>query len=181
MRWDKTFARILLLFSISNVVLAAPAVVRQGRFVTGRAGDDSTPLLAPNFDPSESSATSGSVTQGPPPEAAGSLHQDVAPALSVGSPAVDDPAPVSGTSESHYHDASPPTTLGNPQSQDDAPPASEAAQLHKDPISWSGTQPLPDWMHPSLYDWSDWRPNTEIEEIAEPGSKIYCFFCWDWH
>ena len=212
MRRDKTFARIFLIFSIASVVLAAPAVVRQRRFVTDRAGEESTDeltlLLAPNSDPSESSGSSGSVTQGPPPAAAGSRHQDLAPASVVSQ--LNDPASVSGTSESHYV---PPPTLGNPPSQDDVSSASELAQLHEVPLSGSGTQPLPDYTHPS---WYGWRPVTEIEEVAEPDVpdvqvddfhdhiyedfndhyeaylyrtalkekeklKEYCFLCWDWH
>ena len=37
MRRDKTLARVLLIFSISSVVLAAPALLRQRRLVTDRA------------------------------------------------------------------------------------------------------------------------------------------------
>ena len=167
MRRDKTFARILLILSIAIVVLAAPAVVRQRRFVIDRSGDESTDesTLLPyemidNYFTSQSSATSGIVAQGPPPSMAGSLHQD--------------PAPVSGTSELHHV---PPFMSGNLPSQPDPPlgseaqplldhppPASEATQLHKDPLPGSGTQPFPDDMHPL---WDEY-PVTEIEEVEEP-------------
>jgi hypothetical protein len=42
MRRDKTVARVLLIFSIASVVLAAPALVRQRRLVTDRADDEPT-------------------------------------------------------------------------------------------------------------------------------------------
>jgi hypothetical protein len=40
--WDKTVVRILLIFSIANIVLTAPALVRQRRLVTDRADDEPT-------------------------------------------------------------------------------------------------------------------------------------------
>ena len=168
MRRDKTFARILLIFSIAIAVLAAPAVVRQRRFVIDRSDDESTEksTLLPyemidNYFASQSSATSGSVAQGPPPSMAGSLHQDSAP-LSV-APQSNDPAPLSGTSELH-HD--PPLGSEAQPLLDHPPPASEATQSHTDPLPGSGVQPSPDDMHPS-WDASDWHPVTEIE-VVEP-------------
>jgi len=177
MRLDKTFARILLIFSTANVVLAAPAVVRQRSFVTDRSDDESTdkstPLLAKAIDSyhaSQSSATSGSVpvAQGPAPSLDGSVHQDSVP-VSV-APQLNDPAPGSGTLEFHFVPPPyvPPPTLGNPPSQHDLPLGSEATQLHKGPLPGSGSQPIPDDMHPS---WYDWRPNTEIEEVVNPVQK----------
>jgi hypothetical protein len=161
MRLDKTFVRILFIFSIASVVLAAPALVRQRRFVTDRS-DESTPLLASDFDSdgAESSATSGPVTQASPPSSAGAMHQDSAP-VSV-APQLNDPQPVSGASELHHVT---PSTLGDPPSQDDAPSTSAAAQLKNDPLPESGSQPLYGDMHPS---WHGWSPVTEIEEVAEP-------------
>ena len=170
MRRDKTFTRILLIFSIANVVLAAPAVVRQRHFVTDRSEDEPTDestllpdKLVDSYSASQSSAPSGSVTQASPPSSAESLHQDSAP-VSV-APQLNDPQPVSGTSELHV----PPFTSGNPPSQDDVLPASEAAQLHSDPLSGSRSQPLYEDMAPS---WYDWRPNTEIEEVVEPDVHV---------
>ena len=49
MRQDKTVARILLIFSIANVVLAAPASVRQRRLVTD--GSDDEPMDQPGQAP----------------------------------------------------------------------------------------------------------------------------------
>jgi hypothetical protein len=86
--------------------------------------------------------------------------QDLAP-LSV-APQLNDPAPVSGTSESHYV---PPSTSGNPPSQDDLQPASDSTQIHKDPLSGTEAQPFFEDSHPS---WHDFRPGTEIEEVAAP-------------
>ena len=184
MRPDKTFARILFIFSIANVVLAAPASVRQKRLVTNREGDkstsESTPLLAPNPDASSSSAGAQS------PSPAGSLHQDSAPASVAPQP--NDPQTESGTPESHYVPPSyvPPPTPGNPSSKDDpplgseaqpsldhTPPASEAAQLHSNPSPGTELEPHPffeNWdTHPS---WHDVRPITEIEEVAEPERHV---------
>jgi hypothetical protein len=48
MRQDKTVARILLIFFIANVVLAAPLLVRQRRLVTDRRGDE--PMGEPKLD-----------------------------------------------------------------------------------------------------------------------------------
>jgi len=42
MHRNKTFAGIFLIFSIANVVLGAPASIRQGHFVTERADDEPT-------------------------------------------------------------------------------------------------------------------------------------------
>ena len=160
MRRDKTFARILFIFSIANVVLAAPAV-RQRRFITDRYSDESTPLLDNLID--SYSTSQSSVTQASPPSSAGSLHQDSAP-VSV-DPQLNDPQPVSGTSE--LHDDTP-SSLGNPPSQDDAPQTSVAAQLKNDPLPGTGSQALHDDIHPSWHD-HDWQHvTTEIEEVAEP-------------
>ena len=164
MRQGKTVARILLIFSIANVVLAAPVLVQQRRLVTDRSDDkstdESTPLLEPNSDASESSVGSGRPSNAPPPSPA--VMQDLAP-LSV-APQLNDPAAVSGTSESHYV---PPSTSGNAPSQDDLPPPSDAAQIHQDPLPLPGpgTGPFFEDAHPS---WHDFRPGTEIEEVAEP-------------
>ena len=184
MRRDKTLARILFIFSIANVILAAPTLVRQTRFVTDRSGeeptDGSTPLLAPNSGAPESSAGSSWASQVPPPSQAESLDQD-STSLSV-APQSNDPQRASGKSESHYVPPpyAPPPTSGNPSSQNDpplgseaqplldhTPPASEAAQLHSNPSPGTGAQPFFKDSHPS---WHDFRPGTttEIEEVAEP-------------
>jgi len=42
MRLDKTVARVLLIYSIASVVLAAPTVVRQRHLITDRADDKPT-------------------------------------------------------------------------------------------------------------------------------------------
>ena len=161
MHQGKTVARILLIFSIANFVLAAPAIVRQRRFITDRSDeptDESTPLLAPISDASDSSAESGLSSQARPQSPA--VMQDLGP-VSVASQ-LNDPASVSGASESH---SVPPSMLGNPPSQDGLPPASEAAPIHKGPSSGTGAQPFFEDAHPS---WHDFRPGTEIEEVAEP-------------
>ena len=49
MRQDRTVARILLIFSIANIVLAAPTLVRQRRLVTDRTDDE--PTGEPEQDP----------------------------------------------------------------------------------------------------------------------------------
>jgi hypothetical protein len=70
MRRDKTFARILLIFSIAHVVLAAPAVVRQRGLVPNvpdnELTDEPVPSLETAPDVSETS---------PPPSQAASLHE----------------------------------------------------------------------------------------------------------
>ena len=148
MRLDKTFARILLIFFIANLVLAAPALVRQTRFVTDRLDneptDESTPLLEPA---SESSTGSGWASQAPTPSPTGSLDQDSTPVSVASQPNV--PQRASGTLELH-----------------DVPlPTSEATQLHNDPLAGTATQPIFEGSHPS---WQDFRPGTEIEEVVEP-------------
>ena len=186
MRQDKTFTQILLIFSIANVVLAAPAVMRQRRLVTDRSGDGSTDKSTPllndlidSYSASQSSAASGSVAQASPPSSAESWHQDSA--MASVAPQSNDPQPWSETSESHYAAPAyvPPFTSGNrdPPSQHDPPPetemqplfgnqpqASEAAQLHDDKLPASGAGPIFEDSHPS---WHDFRPGTEIE-VAEP-------------
>ena len=165
MRLDKTFARILLIFSIAGVILAAPALVQQRRLVTDRSGGESTdqpkPLPAPDSDMFESSLGWGGppkrLKTSPPSPA---VVQDLGP-VSV-TPQLNDPASVSGTSELH---SVPPSMLGNPPSQDYLQPASEAAPILKDPQSGTGAQPVFEDSHPS---WQDFRPQTEIEEVAGP-------------
>jgi hypothetical protein len=176
MRQDKIVARIILIFSIANAVLAAPAVVRQRSL--DHAGDKST-------DESVSSLGSGS----------GYLPDSEVPSdpetSSVETPSLisDDhdtsssihPPPAFDTdhyysdqlSESHFdsptedswdgslHSAGvpasgpqqlndPPHTSGRPPSQDRPTLESEAAQLHN-PLPGSGDQPLHDnplpWWH----------------------------------
>jgi hypothetical protein len=175
MRRDKTFARILLIFSIANVVLAAPVVVRQRRFVTDRSDGDvgeakDGVLLYPyevidNHFANQPPGSSGSVAQGPPPSMDGSLHQDSAP-VSV-APQSNEPAPVSENLPSQ-HD--PPLASEVQPLLDHPPPASEATQLH--PLPGSRAQSSPDDMHPSLDDWSPlWdnlHPVPEIEMVGEP-------------
>jgi hypothetical protein len=177
MRQDKTFTRILLIFSIASVVLAGPAVVRQRRLVTDRSGSDassddgstdgSRPLLdkvIDSYSTSQSPATLGSVAQAPPPSPAGpgSLDQDSAPG--------------SGTSELHHVPPPyvPPFTSGNrdPPSQPNAPPEVEMQPLggNQPPASESGDESLPDDAHPS---WHYYSPNTEIEEVGESEPDVH--------
>ena len=76
MRRDKTVARIILLFSIANLVLAAPALVRQRRLVIDRADDGPTDELQ---------ATSWSL------RLAGSVYQnEVVPAAPPSGPGSED-------------------------------------------------------------------------------------------
>ena len=125
MRRDKTFARILLIFSIAHVVLAAPAVVRQRSLVPdvpdNGSTDESVPLLETVSDVSETS---------PPTPQSASLHepsvgseQDSAPGLPAGSSHQDGVEPAAPpTSPARLHqDWTPPHESSNvPLFQDSA-------------------------------------------------------------
>ena len=166
MRRDKTFAQILLIVSIANLVLTAPALVPQGRLITDRAGDEPT-------------GESGQ-------DSAGLVHQEVvpvAPPPSVGSPAgseksltlsqmwsddslLDYLAKSSGSDS----DSSPNSPSGSHQ---DSVPVSGAEQLHGDLPSLSEglplqNKPFPWWLH------TDWRPpgKWEVGESSHSGPGV---------
>jgi len=166
MRRDKTFVRILLIFSIANVVLAAPAVMRQRHFVTDRRDDKPT----------------GDSEQDP----AGSVHQQVVPAVTpppVGSPTGSEKSP---TLSEMWSDESMLNYLAETSSDEDSVPnspsklhqdlvpvsgASAAPQLHDDlPIVSGGprlqNQPFPWWEH------TYWRPPAtwEVGESSHTAS-----------
>ena len=160
MRRDKTVARILLIFSIANVVLAAPALVRQRRLVTDRGDDEPTdesnpdapsngPVRQNSVSYSYSSADSTSLSGSEPgsrleslggysddedstPNSPPSLHQDFVPRPPSGS-LNQDSVPVSGGPESH----------------DDLPSVSGGPRLQPAPYQW--------WLH------TDERPPSQWE------------------
>jgi hypothetical protein len=146
MRQDKTFARILLIFSIANVILAAPALVQQRRLVTDRTDDELT---------SESEQ-----------DPAGPVHQEVVPASpppSVGSPAGSEKSPT--LSESWSDDPQFEYLSKSSDSDSDSAPNSQFGS-HQDSVPVSGGLPLehkpfPWWEH------SDWRPPGKWE-VGEP-------------
>ena len=173
MRRDKIVARILLIFSVTNAVLAAPAVVQQRRFVTDRAGVKST-------SPGPSSL--GSET-GPPsesgylPDFEGSPGPDTPPLLSDDSDTssslhlssnfgtdryYSDPLSEShfnslthssvGSSSSSLHPAEAPVSqlendppsMSGAQQFNDPPPKSGTSELHNIPLATSGRPPSQD-------------------------------------
>ena len=148
MRRDKTFAGILLIFSIANVVLTAPASMRQRRLVTYRTDDEQT----------------GVSNQG----LAGSVHQDVVPAVtppSVGSPAGSEKSASLSKVSSSNEDSVPNSPYGLSGSHQNLVPVSGAPQLHDDlPIVSGGPRlqygVFPWWLH------TDWRP-FGISEVGE--------------
>ena len=177
MRLDKTFVRILLIFSIANLVLVAPALVRQTRFVTDRSDneptDESTPLLEPA---SESSTGSGWASQAPTPPLTGSLDQD----------------------SLELHDV-PPPTLEATQLHND-PLAGTAAQpiFEGSHPSWQDFRPgteIEEVVEPDVNDIPDLHTYDDDDYYLgfdEPGFDIYkdkmkpkglCglrVHCWDW-
>jgi hypothetical protein len=200
MRRDQTFTRILLLFSIANVVLAAPAFVIQRSPVTDgpESTEGSVPSLVSDSDASQSLAGLGVVSQAPPPlqvgsehgSPAGSVHQDFVPESSgSGAQQLNDPPSTPGAQP--LHSDSLPASEGLPL-QGDSLPAPEAAQLHNIPPSASGAAQLHDspsgpGAAPSHDDlpsgsgaqplhedphasWQNYRPVTEIEEA--PSSRL---------
>jgi len=188
MRRDKTLARIILIFSIASLVLAAPAVVRQRHLVTDRSDDESTDGLTP-FPTPDSSAMSGSVPQAPPPLSEHeppdeSVHQDFlsqasrlgAPQLNglssmSGAPSSQDDLPAGSGAPLLHGDSLPAPEVA--QLQNDLPSVSGAALLHNELPSGSGAQPLYEDRHPS---WDDWKPNTEIEPAPSshpPPSRVF--------
>jgi hypothetical protein len=163
MRQDKTFARILLIFSIANVILAAPALLRQRSLVTNRADDK--PTGEPEQDP------------------AGSAHQEVVSVASpppVGSPAGSEklhPEPgvwtedsllewLSNLSDEDVFEPNSPSDLPKyskpiswaPPSHDNQPPVLKSLPLQDKPFPW--------WEH------TDWRPPGvwEVGESSRTGS-----------
>ena len=154
---NKTVARILLIFSIANVVLAAPPLVQQRRFVKDRADDEPTDdsVQAPGL-PAEPVYRDGVVPATPP---------------SVGSPARseqslsdsmldwldgmlgEDTSPVLPLRPDYMLE--PPS--GVPESHDDLPLVSGGPGLHNDRFQW--------WLHTTE------RPPAKWEE-GESSSRI---------
>jgi hypothetical protein len=166
MHWNKTFAGILLIFSIANVVLAAPALIRQRHFVTDRADDE--PTGESNLDP------------------AGSVHQEVVPAVTpppVGSPTGSEKSP---TLSEMWSDGSLLDYLAESSSNEDSVPNSPST-LHQDSVPVSGAPAAPQ-LHddlplvsgsPRLQDrpfpwwlYTDWRPpgTYEVGESSHTAS-----------
>ena len=157
MRQDKTLAQILLIFSIINVVLAAPALVQRRRLVTDRADDEPT----------------GESGQDP----AGSVHQEVVPAAPL--PSVGSPVESAEKSHMQYESWSDDSQFeylskSSGADADSAPneqsglhqPVSGAEQLHGYLPPVSGDLPLehhpfPWWLY------TDWRPPGKWE-VGEP-------------
>ena len=127
MRRDKTFTRILLIFSIANVVLAAPAVVIQRSPVTDgqESTEGSVSSIVPDSDASQSLAGLGGVSQAPPPSQAGAEHES--PAGSVHKNFVPES---SGLGAQQLND--PPTTPGAEQLHDDSPSGPGAQSPHEE-------------------------------------------------
>ena len=194
MRRDKIVARILLIVSITNAVLAAPAVVRQRLF--DRAGDESTDESTPSLGSGSGYIPDYEASPGPDtPRLSTSSSDDSDTPSSFHSSSDFDAdqyyADQLSSSESHFGSSSkteswdglsatlhsagvpesgsqqsndPPSTPGSPPSQDHPTPESEAAQLHN-PLPGSGDQPLHD---DSLPWWHDYyfmtMPVVEEEE-----------------
>ena len=157
MRRDKIVARILLIFSIANAVLAAPAVVRQGRFVD-RAGDESTDESTPSLG--SGSGYSPSYEASPAPDTAPLLTGDSDPTSSFHLPSDFDTDQYYSDqlSSSHFNsmdDSSDGVSSGTshlPASSDTSySPASVAPQLDDDPSSASGSQQLSDFDSDQYY------------------------------
>ena len=181
MRRKKTVARVLLIFFIANVVLAAPAVVRQRSLVTDVPDDESTdesmPSLMTASDVSETS---------PPPSQAGSLHEsppgsekDWTPGSPVGSLHQDgaEPAAPAGlhqdwiASHASLSDVSLSQDLESPHDSDSAL-VPEAPQLHYVSPSYfssptSGTPPSQDDPRPG----SGSPPLHNDDSLAGPGAQ----------
>ena len=163
MRRNKSVARILLIFSIASVVLAAPAVVRQRTLITDVPDDESTDESMPSIetasDLSESSAPSGWVHQAPPSQV-GLLHespvgpeQDWVSGLPSGSmhqdwlkPAAPPPPPARLHHDWAWSHASlsDESLSQDSESSHDTDLGSVSSQLHDDPPSWSGFPQLGD-------------------------------------
>ena len=173
MRQDRIFARILLIFSIANVVLAAPAFIRQRALITDVQDDQSTdgsmPSLETASDMSETPAGPDWVLQEPPQSQSGPLHVSTSgseqywtPMSSPGSlhqngvePATP-PSPPAGL----HQDGTSSQASSSPQLHDDPRPGSDTPQLHDDAPAGPGAQPLfsdPPW-------WKNYRTDPEIEE-----------------
>ena len=172
MRRDKTVARILLIFSIANVVLAAPALVRQRRLVTDRGDDEpptdeSQPDAWPNgpvrqnsVSYSYSASLSGSEpgsgldslggysdNEDPSPNSQPNLHQGSVPKPTSGS-LNQDLVPVSGSPESH----------------DNLPPVSGGSRLQP--------APYPSWLHTDEDHPSQWEVGESSHTVPEMLSPV---------
>ena len=113
MRRDKTFARILLIFSIANVVRAAPALVRQRRLVADRAEN------GPAEEP-----------EAAPESLAGSIHQnEVVPAAPPSVPGSEYGTPLESKQDSESGSSNVPVH----QDRVVLPPLSEVVSAHQSP------------------------------------------------
>ena len=170
MRRDKTVARVLLIFSIASVVLAAPALLRQRRLVTDRADDE----------PMDDSEQAHGLLAEP-------VHQNgvlpvAPPSESVGSPAwselslsdsmldwlegLNEHSPPISPLHPDYYTLEPPSGLLH----QDLVPISGASESHSDVPLVSGGPgshgvPLPWWLHTAE------RPPSQ-SEVGESSSHL---------
>jgi hypothetical protein len=194
MRRDRTFARILLIFSITNVALAAPAVIRQRSLVTDTPDNESTGESMPSLETasgvSETSAGPGSTLQGPPESQSGSMHvsplgsqQDWTPGSSpVGSlhqngvePATPHPPPAGLHQDWAASHASLSDVSLSPQVHDGPPSGSGSPQL-SDPRPGSGTSQLHDGAPAGLGAQPDVSKNVPLRGDTPSGSGAQPLF-----
>jgi hypothetical protein len=202
MRRDKIVARILLIFSIANAVLAAPAVVRQRHL--DNAGDESADESTPSLESGSGYLPDYEASPGPdrPPLSTLSSDDSDTPSSFHSESDFDADqyyADQLSSSESHFGskaeswhswDGSPSATLHSagvpasvaPQLDDDPPSASGSQQLN-DPPPTSGSPPSQGHPTPES-EAAHYYPMTNVEEEAKDKvkSKGICgLFCWDWH
>ena len=145
---DKTVARIILIFSIANVVLAAPALVLQRRLVTDGSDDEPT---------DEQGQAPGSL--------AGSVHQDgVVPAASPPSGTGSLPA---GSKQDGKLASSDGPLYQHLESYFDLPPAAEPAGSEQDGKLASSDGPL--YQHVESY--FDLPPEAGLEQDGKLASS----------
>ena len=169
MRRDKIVARILLIFSIANAVLAAPAVVRQRLF--DRAGDKSTDEPTPSLGSGSGYLPDYEASPGPDTPPLLSDDSDTSSSFHLSSTFDTDKYYADQLSPSHFdsmteswdgsssaalHSAGVPESVA-PQLDDDPPSASGSQQLN-DPTPTSGRPPSQD--HPT--------PESEAAQLHNP-------------
>ena len=118
MRRNKIIARILFIFSIANVVLAAPALLRQRRLVTDRADDE------PTGDSEQDSGLASST---------GPAHQDLVVPAAPAAPSQPEAGSEHGTppgSEQDWEHASSNGPVHQDWTVPATPPPSEAGSEH---------------------------------------------------
>ena len=167
MRQAKTFARILLIFSIANFILAAPALVPQRRLVTDRAGEE--PTGEPEQDPAGSAHQAVVSVASPPPvwSPAGSEKSHLEPEdLTeerllewLSNLSDEDIFPPNSPSDLPKYPNPKPISWAPPL-HDSQPPVLESMPLQEKPFPW--------WLHTS------WRPPSvwEVGESSRTGSGV---------